>query len=161
MQLRTGFWPITLGFALYWVLAVIGREHVDMLLTIGALLAPLLPAARQRKWLLMAAPLGIVMDAAWHYCGVMRFIDQPALPVWLIALWVTFSGWWYWLLPQLKTAVLPLALVGAIVDPVTYLIGWQLQAITPEATPQIMLLIISMGWAVYLPLISFPVLRQS
>ncbi|MGL6020407.1 MAG: DUF2878 domain-containing protein [Gibbsiella quercinecans] len=160
MKLRAGFWLVTLGFCVYWALAVLGRERAEILLIGGALLAPLLPYGRQRRWLLLAAPLGMAMDAAWHYAGVVAYVGQPALPLWAGALWLTFSCWWYWLLPQLQSTLMALAVAGAIGGPLTGLAGWQLQAIAPGIAPQLMLLVLSASWAVYLPLISYPLLKR-
>ncbi|GKX53090.1 DUF2878 domain-containing protein [Budvicia aquatica] len=158
MKPSIGFWLTTLGFDAYWTLAIIGRERVLPWLLLGAGLAMILTPGRQRKWVLLAAFLGITMDTLWCYFGVFTFTGQLGVPLWMYALWLTFSCWWYGLLVRLRFTISVAALLGAVSGPLAYIIGWQLNAMTPQITPTLMILILSLGWAIYLPAISWPIL---
>ncbi|WON78265.1 DUF2878 domain-containing protein [Serratia sp. UGAL515B_01] len=160
MTLNARFWFITLCFDAYWTLAVLGRERVVPALLAGALLALILTSAWQRKWVLAATLLGTAMDALWCYVGAVEFAGQSGVPLWMISLWLTFSCWWYWLFSQIKATPVLLALVGAVAGPLAYLIGWQLGAMTWLMPPYSVLLLMALGWMIYLPVISLPLQRR-
>ncbi|MFC0227512.1 DUF2878 domain-containing protein [Serratia aquatilis] len=160
MKLNARFWLITLGFDAYWTLAVLGRERVVPALLIGAVLALILTPAWQRKWVLAAAFLGTMMDALWCYVGAFEFAGQNGVPLWMISLWLTFSCWWYWLLSKIKVSPVLLALLGAVSGPLAYLIGWRLGAMTWLMPVEAVLLLLALGWMIYLPIISLPLQRR-
>ena len=54
---------------------------------------------------------------------------------------------WYWLIP-----------LGAVSGPLAYYIGMRLGAMTLLASPSYVWPLMAAGWAIFLPLISLPVL---
>ncbi|CNL01226.1 DUF2878 domain-containing protein [Yersinia aldovae] len=160
MKMGIGFWLITLGFDAYWTLAIIWREQAMPFLLPGAVLALILTPPRQRIWVLSAALLGITMDALWCYLYIFKFTGQTGVPLWMWALWLTFSSWLYWLLRRIRPNVKTVVLLGAVAGPLAYIIGWKLNAMTPQIAPEIMILTLSLGWAIYLPVVSWPILRR-
>lgn len=160
MKLHAGFWLITLCFGAYWGLAVYGRDRAALALAIGAVAALALTPATRRKWAVLAALAGIAMDAVWCYGGVLQFTDHAGVPVWMMALWLAFGCWWCWLLQLIRLSAWPIALFGAVAGPLSYLLSWKLQAFSPQISPDLMLLSLSVGWAVYLPAVSWPLLRR-
>ncbi|WP_156293778.1 DUF2878 domain-containing protein [Serratia oryzae] len=159
MKLGAGFWLTSLGFNAYWTLAVLWRERGFPLLLVGAALALAFTPAKQRKWVLLAALLGIAMDALWCYIGLFAFSGQNGVPLWMCALWLTFACWWCWLLSRIRLTLPILVLLGAVSGPLAYAIGWQLNAMVPQLAPEVMLLALACAWAIYLPAISWLMLR--
>lgn len=160
MKLGTGFWLTTLGFDAYWTLAIIWREQVMFFLLLGAALALIFTPRQQRIWVLLAALLGITMDAFWCYLDIFKFAGGGGVPIWMCALWLTFTSWFYWLLRRIIPTVKTVVLLGALTGPLAYVIGWKLNAMTPQIAPEMMILTLSLGWAIYLPVISWPILRR-
>ncbi|EFE93804.1 DUF2878 domain-containing protein [Serratia odorifera] len=161
MRLHAGFWLATLGLGAYWALAVLSRDTTVALLLAGAALSLMFTAAPRRKWVLLATLGGIAMDAVWCYTGVLKFSGHGSVPLWMMALWLTFSCWWCWLLSLVRSASWPVAVFGAVFGPLSALISWKLTAITPLMAPELMLLVLAIGWAIYLPAVSWPQMRQS
>lgn len=160
MKLGTGFWLTTLGFNAYWTMAIIWREQVMLFLLLGAALALIFTPRQQRIWVLLAALLGITMDALWCYLNIFKFTGQVGVPIWMYALWLTFSSWFYAMLRRMTPTMKIVMLLGAVTGPLAYVIGWKLNAMTPQIAPKMMILTLSLGWAIYLPVISWPVLRR-
>lgn len=160
MKPHAGFWLATLGINAAWLLAVLGRDRVNAVLLAGAVLALIFTPAHRRRWALLAALTGILMDSLWNYTGVLHFSGHSLLPLWMVALWLAFGCWWFWLLDLIKSAPLPLAVLGSIAGPLAGIIGWKLGAIQPGTAPEIMLLLLSVGWAIFLPAVSWPRLNK-
>ncbi|MFZ1874145.1 MAG: DUF2878 domain-containing protein [Chania sp.] len=160
MKLGAGFWLTGLGFNAYWTLAILWRERGLPLLLVGAALALAFTPAWRRKWVLLAALLGIAMDALWCYLGLFEFTGQTGVPLWMCALWLTFACWWSWLLSRIRLRLPILVLLGAVSGPLAYTIGWKLNAMTPLMAPEMMILTLACGWAIYLPAISWLMLRR-
>jgi len=160
MKPGVGFWLTTVGFDAYWTLAILWRERGIPLLLAGAMLALILTPIRLRKWVLLAALIGIAMDALWCHLGILKFTGQTGVPLWMGALWLTFSCWLYFLLNRIKLTAKIVALLGAITGPLAYVLGWKLNAMTPQIAPEIMIPILALAWAIYLPGVSWPLLRR-
>ncbi|HEE0240072.1 TPA: DUF2878 family protein, partial [Serratia marcescens] len=103
----------------------------------------------------LAALGGIGMDGLWSYSGVLHYSGQHGLPLWTIALWIGFGCWWYWLLDVVRAAPWPLAVLGAAVGPFAYAVSWKLDALLPGVPPEFMLLLLAVGWSIYLPAVSW------
>jgi len=88
---RLRFWLLTLGFDLYWGLAVALRERIGLLLCAGALLAWLLSPRVMKLRLLLVALAGIALDSLWLGVDLFSFSGSHAFPVWMLALWLTFA----------------------------------------------------------------------
>ncbi|SQJ24273.1 Protein of uncharacterised function (DUF2878) [Serratia rubidaea] len=160
MKLHAGFWLITLCFGAYWGLALFARDRAALALAIGAVAALALTPQVRRKWAVLAALAGIAMDAFWCYSGVLQFSGSTGVPVWMMALWLAFGCWWCWLMQLIRASAWPTALFGAVAGPLSYLLSWKLKAFTPLIAPDLLLLALSVGWAVYLPAVSWALTRR-
>ena len=49
----------------------------------------------------------------------------------------------------------PLAVLGAAVGPFAYAVSWKLDALLPDVPPEFMLLLLAVGWSIYLPAVSW------
>ncbi|GAB2936725.1 DUF2878 domain-containing protein [Hafnia psychrotolerans] len=152
------FWLLTLGFDAWWTLAVWGRERVILLLLISSFLMMALTPSQRRLWVALACMLGIMMDSLWCILGLFEFANSPGLPPWMMALWLGFSAWWLWLLGNVRLTWYWLVPLGAVSGPLAYYIGMRLGAMNLLATPSYVWLLLAVGWAIFLPLISLPIL---
>jgi len=155
-----GFWLATLGLGICWQLALLAGDRLNGILLAGAVLALIFTSAPRRKGAMLTAIGGIGMDGLWSYSGVLHYSEHVGLPLWTFALWLGFGCWWYWLLDRVRAAPWPLAVLGAVVGPFAYALCWKMGALRPGIPPEIMLLLLSVGWAIYLPAVSWLQLRK-
>ena len=100
---------------------------------------------------------GSLLDSALSFAGILLFVENPfapwLCPPWLIALWcllaTTLNGSLHWLAGRDR----PAALVGGIFGPLSYCAGQQLGALQLGRNETISLLLLSILWAVLLPLL--------
>ncbi len=152
------FWSLTLGFDVWWTLAVWGRERVILLLVVSSFLMLILTPSKQRLWVAVACLLGIIMDSLWCALGLFEFANASGVPPWMMALWLGFSAWWLWLLGNVRLKGYWLIPLGAVSGPLAYYIGMRLGAMHLLAPPSYVWPLLAAGWAIFLPLISLPVL---
>ena len=150
---HAGFWLATLGLGVCWLLALLTRDRLNGILLAGAALALILPRRPpQRRG--PAALGGIGMDGLWSYSGVLHYSGQHGLPLWAIALWIGFGCWWYWLLDVVRAA--PAAGgAGRRRRPLRLRRVPKLDALLPGVPPEFMLLLLAVGWSIYLPAVSW------
>lgn len=72
---------------------------------------------------------------------------------------------WLWLLMVLavkgyQITSWALVLSRAILRPFTYALCWKLEILQSDVPPEIMLLVIPIGWAISLPAVSWPQLKK-
>ncbi|MEA9392550.1 DUF2878 domain-containing protein [Acerihabitans sp. TG2] len=152
------FWLLSLGFDLWWTLAVWGRERLILPLLVSSLLMLALTPSRRRLWVVVACMLGIMMDSLWCVLGLFEFTHSTSVPPWMMALWLGFSAWWLWLLGHVQVSGYWLIPLGAVSGPVAYYVGMRFGAMHLLASPSYVWLLLAAGWALFLPLISLPVL---
>ncbi|KQN47709.1 hypothetical protein ASE93_10495 [Serratia sp. Leaf50] len=151
------FWLLAAGFDLWWTLAVWGRESVEILLVIGALLMLYFTPAARRKWVIFAFVIGVAMDSLWCASGLLAFEQSQGVPVWMVALWLSFSAWWLWFYQQISLRWPWLILLGAVSGPLAYYVGMRFDAMYLLAPPWQVFSLMAVGWACFLPLISYGV----
>ncbi len=91
-------------------------------------------------------------------CWLLALLTRDrlnGLPLWTLALWIGFGCWWYWLLDVVRAAPWPLAVLGAAVGPFAYAVSWKLGVLLPGVPPEFMLLLLAVGWSIYLPAVSW------
>lgn len=152
------FWLLNLGFDLWWTLAVWGQESAELLLVVGALLMLFFTPPARRKWVIVACLLGVAMDSLWSASGLFAFSDVSGVPLWMMALWLSFSAWWLWLCSQISLSWAWMIPLGAVSGPLAYYLGMRFDAMQPVASPLWVFSLLALGWACYLPLVSLPVL---
>ncbi len=154
------FWLLTLGFDLWWTLAVWGRESVELLLVIGALLMLFLTPSPRRKWVIIACLTGVAMDSLWCASGMFAFTDVSGVPLWMMALWLSFSAWWLWFCSHISLRWQWMVPLGAVSGPLAYYLGMRFDAMQLVASPLRVFSLMALCWACYLPLISLPILGR-
>ncbi|MEN5016206.1 DUF2878 domain-containing protein [Erwinia sp. Eh17-17] len=157
---RLRFWLLTFAFDIYWGLAVALRERLWLLLSAGALSAWLLCPHRVKPRLLLVALAGVAMDSLWLVLGLFQFSGSQAFPVWMVALWLTFSCWWWLILSRYALNVRWQIAIGALGGPFSYFIGERLGGLHWQQSPALVLAVMAVGWAIWLPAVS-RLLRRS
>lgn len=142
-----------LGFNLFWCLAVIGQDNYLSLLLIITMIT-LCFSYRQLPRILFAVACGVMLDYGLTQVQVFQFTATQFIPLWLILLWCVFSAWWLWFIRQVKLSLPTVMLLGAFSGPFSYWAGKQLGAVIFVTSTPLTLLILSMLWALYLPLIT-------
>lgn len=148
------FWLLTVGYDLWWTLAVWGRERVEIVLVIGALLMLYFTPSVRRKWVVVASLLGVAMDSLWCASGLFTFDRSSGVPLWMIALWLSFSAWWLWFDLQVSLPWPWLIPLGAVSGPLAYYVGMRFDAMHLQASEWLVFSLLALGWACYLPAIS-------
>ena len=104
-----------------------------------------------------AAIIGFFFDGLIQYNGLILYNNPgwpyPLTPLWIIILWIMFAMTLNHSLSWLKGRGLVAALFGSIGGPLAYVAGEKLGAITITETQS--LLILSLGWAVFTPLLVY------
>lgn len=148
-----------LGVAL---LAARGEPMLAVLPSLGAIMLHLVltqPGARIREanLSLIAAPVGLVVEALLMRAGVTSYSEGASVagwpPAFMIGLWMAFATFinvsLAWLKPRLALAVL----LGAVASGPSYLAGSKLGALTLGEPLWQSLITIGLLWAVAFPLL--------
>ena len=144
-------------FDFVWLAAVLGRSDwlwVTALLILGMFAATPKLLWRQRQTLFFLVVLGCLAEFATVYFGVIRYEGSALIPLWLILLWVGFSGMALVVFDYLHRRYLIAAILGAIFGPVTYFAGERLGAaelLVPFFTA---IVVYSAFWAVMMVVIA-------
>lgn len=142
------FWLATLGLGVCWLLALLTRDRLNGILLAGAALALILPPPPAAR----APPCrlgGIGMDGLWSYSGVLHYSGQHGLPpdhramdrlrlLVVLAVDVVRAApcrWRYWAPPR----------------PFAHAVSWKLTPAALGVPPEFMLLLLAIGWSIYLP----------
>lgn len=116
-------WPVLIGFKLSWFALVLFQNLlvIPVLLFVFWSLWRCNPSERL-IWLALAA-LGIALDSALQYSGVLSFNGAAWLPLWMLVLWLVFSL----VVVQVFSVYLQkywlAALIAAVSGPMAYLGG--------------------------------------
>lgn len=152
---RWRFWLLTVGFDVYWGLAVALRERIWLALCVVALCVWLLcPRALKARLLLVAAG-GIALDSLWLWSGLFTFSGSAFFPAWMLALWLVFACWWWLMQRRFALSAPLLVLIGALGGPFAYFIGERLGAMALHQPAWHVFIVMAFGWAIYLPLVGF------
>lgn len=151
---RLRFWLLTLGFDIYWGLAVALRERIGLLLGAAALSVWLMCPRVIKLRLLLVALAGIALDSLWLSINLFSFSGSHAFPVWMLALWLTFACWWALILHRFTPGWRWQVAAGGLGGPFSYFIGERLGGLQWHHSPAIALGALAIGWAIFLPLAS-------
>ena len=151
---HAGFWLATLGLGVCWLLALLTRDRLNGILLAGAALALILPRRPPQRrgpgclgwhrhgWALELQRRAALQRATRPAALGHRALDRLRLLV-VLAAGRGQSGPW------------PLAVLGAAVGPFAYAVSWKLDALLPDVPPEFMLLLLAVGWSIYLPAVSW------
>ncbi|MEW5318879.1 MAG: hypothetical protein WDW38_010063 [Sanguina aurantia] len=160
------FWACLIGYQLVWFCAVIGAEHgLAWPGVAGMLVYALLQLALLRNYRtdlsLMAAALvfGSLVDGGLAYTGLARYgaawPSAAFAPVWILALWMTFSMTFTVSLVYLQKRLWVAILFGALGGPIAYMSASRgFHVVTFTAPAWRGLVFLGVGWAVATPLLA-------
>jgi len=105
------------------------------------------------RFLLVVVFIGTLIDSALAQMGFFVFEQQSlVIPIWLIAIWLSFALTLNSSLSFLERSIKLQCLLGAIAPPFSYLAGHKLGAVDFDFPLIITMLTISFIWAHLLPL---------
>jgi hypothetical protein len=109
------------------------------------------------KLFIYAAIIGFLFDGLIQYNSLILYNNPgwpyPLTPLWIIILWIMFAMTLNHSLSWLKGRMALAALFGSIGGPLAYIAGEKLGAITITETQA--LFVLSLGWAVFTPLLVY------
>ncbi len=153
------------AYEVVWFAAVIGAGHGSVWPGVGA--APVFAGWRLRasahprvetRLLAAAFLIGAILETCWVRAGLIRYAAAWPLassPAWLLALWATFGLTIVPLFGYLRTRPWLAATLGAVGGPLSYSAaarGWH--AVYFPSRPWPSLLVLGLGWALALPVLS-------
>lgn len=148
------YWFNALWFQGIWFCAVLGRQ--ELVPVIAALLlvhlALVRDFSRELLQLSTVALLGIGVDACFSLMGFYQFSSGALVPLWLCGLWVAFAAVTGRSLAFLGNRPALTSLAGAVAFPLNYWAGARLGAVDFGYPLVITLAVISLVWAIMLPL---------
>lgn len=109
-------------------------------------------AREEMSFVFMVTLLGTVIDSALIHLGVFIFSsDQYVIPLWLIAIWLSFSLTLNSSLSFLKRSLILQYVIGAVAPPLSYLAGSKLGGVTFGYSHTVSLITLSVIWLCLLP----------
>lgn len=147
------------AFNLMWLGCVVGREQWFILVAplVLAYAALLLSESEIKPFqLLFPIGIGISIDSTLSLLGIFEFeSDSMIAPFWLMILWVAFATALVKSLAIFGRNKLLAAVLGAIAFPLNYSVGERLGAVSFAEGYLTALVVLSVIWAICLPLLYF------
>ncbi|MBX2848109.1 MAG: DUF2878 domain-containing protein [Acidiferrobacterales bacterium] len=120
-------------------------------------LQPVRRAKSDKKLVLIAIIMGLVIDSIWINLGIMEFTNKTPIgwisPIWILALWIGFALTINHSLSFLKIHPLLPILLGLISAPLSYYAGKRLGAVEYNYDALLVSAYIGLAWAIALPLL--------
>jgi len=108
--------------------------------------------AAETRFVIVVTLVGTLVDTCLIHLGVFVFESHPfVIPLWLVAIWLSFSLTLNSSLNFLKHSIKLQYVIGAIAPPFSYFAGSKLGAVTFGYSLPISLLAISLTWLCLLP----------
>ncbi len=161
------YYPIinAVAYDIGWIAAVFGAAKglawvgpVYAVAMVATHLRVMPDAAKEARFLLIAAIYGLVVDSALGLTGVFEFLPGQSMgglaPLWLVSLWVMFGTMFNGCLPFLRGRTAILCVSGALLGPFAYWIGTRLGAMTLGVELPIALGVLAVVWGISFPLLS-------
>ncbi|HSB96358.1 MAG TPA: DUF2878 domain-containing protein [Spongiibacteraceae bacterium] len=147
-----------LAFQLGWIACVLGGDRLALpTIAIMLVLHAIVSGCQRAEWLVIAlsAALGIGLDSALHFFGILRFDDFASwgVPLWLAALWLLFATTLNHSLGWLQGRPLLASLVGALLAPLSYWVGARFGAARFGIAVPAALAVLAVCWGLLLPLL--------
>jgi len=167
------FWVCLVGYQLVWFAAVIGAEHelawpgvVGMLIYAAFKLGLLRNVKTDLSLMAAAIIMGSIVDGGLAYSGLAYYRAQwPSAhlaPIWIVALWGTFSMTFTVSLAYLQKRLWVAFLFGAIGGPFAYMSASRAFHVVTFADPSWRgLLFLGLGWALATPALAWLAGRSS
>lgn len=138
-----------LGFDLAWFgLVYWGNFFIPVALVMLGLHFYFVSKTKAKEFYLICAvtAIGIVVDSLLQYLGVFVFPQGQMMPLWLITLWFCFASTLCHSLKFLQSSKLFQGLVGALLAPISYLAGNEMNAVSFALTITNTFVILSVIW---------------
>ncbi|MFC5077237.1 hypothetical protein VTH8203_00706 [Vibrio thalassae] len=143
-------------FQVVWLLSVVGQtrfQWLALILSIVTILVSHRILGLRLKSLVLLVILGIAIDSLNTFANLLVF-DTDVLPVWLVALWLIFS----WYAFYLKTFLIPypillVSVVGGLGGAMSYLAGFKLGAVSTQYPMLVTLGVLFIEWVLIVFLI--------
>ncbi len=148
-------------FQVGWTACVaFGNSGALLALLVCVPLQALWPGRRtNREWALVIgfSVAGLAMDLGWQALELLEFTGQLAvgIPLWLVVLWLLFTGTLFHSLAFLQHRLVLAAVLGAVAGPLSYLAGMRLGAATTDRETWLVLSAMAPAWAVLLPALAY------
>ncbi|MBM7074235.1 DUF2878 domain-containing protein [Shewanella sp. 202IG2-18] len=109
--------------------------------------------ASERGLILFVVLMGGILDSVLMQLQVFQFEQESKLfvPLWLWAIWLSFSLTLFHALKALSKSVVLQIIVGAIFAPLAYFAGRELEAVQFGYSDRVTLIVLGLTWAVLLP----------
>lgn len=141
-------------FQLAWFSAALVSWLLSVVFVIAGLVQLVVayrPQVTKQIWFIIGAvAIGVVMDSIFHEIGIYRFLNEPAtvlnFPLWLACMWIAFSTSLCLSLAWLFAKPIIFIVAAAIMGPVSYMVGRELQLLT-FATADVPWMVA--GWAAW------------
>lgn len=167
------FWACLIGYQLVWFCAVIGAEHelawpgvVGMLVYASVQLALLRNVRTDLSLMAAAIVMGSLVDGGLAYSGLAHYrAAWPSAhfaPVWIVALWATFSMTFTISLAYLQKRLWIAMLFGGLGGPLAYMSASRGFHVVTFIEPGWRgLLYLGLGWALATPALAWIAGRTS
>ena len=139
---------VAIAFDIYWALVVMFRERGIFLWLALAILAFMRLSQIQRRYALLLAVSGCVLDTVWVLTGLIAFNSETLFPLWMVALWIMFATVWTWLTGISTLSRKSLVLLATLGGPTAYVIGEHLGAISFLMPAALVFSVMVAGWLV-------------
>tara|TARA_Y100000590_G_C15454556_1_gene914038 strand:- start:131 stop:658 length:528 start_codon:yes stop_codon:yes gene_type:complete len=110
------------------------------------------------KLIVLFGIIGTLIDSSMAFLGILKYngIYSPSTviaPLWITAMWCGFTATVNHSLSWLKNRYFSSGLLGAVAGPLSYLAGVKFDAIQFNSSPILALIIVSLFYAITIPLI--------
>ena len=145
-------------FQMGWFACVLGGDAIALLaLAVFIVLHGLFFVEKKQEWFFIAGVVlaGFAIDSLLSGLGIFLFELPSAgyIPLWLLCLWFIFATTLNHSLVWLQYRLPLAALLGAISGPTSYFAGSKLAAVTLADPLWLSILVISVCWAILLPVL--------
>nr|WP_301337900.1 DUF2878 domain-containing protein [Vibrio sp. RE86] len=147
---------ISTWFQVIWFMAVLGSYSLQYVTLAFAVLTLVISVAMtDLPWgkVLVVIGIGVCVDFINTYTGVFEF-TEAGFPLWLLALWVAFAWYAYFLTPILiRYPLIAVSIVGSAGGVLSYIAGSKLGAVELGLPISLTSLILAIEWALMIAII--------
>lgn len=141
-------WVNAISFNLAWLgLVTLGNTIIPfVILWLFIHLKYFSAKPHELSFIIIFSIIGISIDSALSFSGIFIFENNICLPAWLIILWVVFSSTFNHSLIFLQKRYALQFMIGALLAPVSYIAGYNLDAVGLGLAPTHTFIILSFIW---------------
>jgi hypothetical protein len=145
-----------LAFQLGWFICVLLQGWQAWLYVIGYITLHLIYIGqlKEYKFIISTTVIGVIIDSLLVWTGVFDFGTAYIFaPPWLIGLWLLFASTFYHALRWFRSKRTLAVLFGATGGTISYLAGYQFEAVMFPLPLEPTIIIIGLIWALLFPLL--------